>query len=116
MIYGDTDSVFVHLKGRSIRDAFEIGKEIAAAVTKTYPYPIELKFEKVYTSLILASKKRYVGVKLEKPTDVTPVLEAKGIETVRRDGCDAVKDIMTKSLEILFSSKDLSVLKAYLTK
>jgi DNA polymerase zeta len=81
-----------------------------------YPYPVELKFEKVYTSLILASKKRYVGYKLEKITDTVPVIEAKGIEIVRRDGCEAVRDIMMKSLEIIFETKDLSQLKEYLQK
>ena len=74
-----------------------------------------MKFEKVYRELILVSKKRYVGYKMEKLHD-KPIFEAKGIETVRRDGCDAVVKIMKKSLNILFEKKDLSVLKEYLHK
>lgn len=69
-----------------------------------------MKFEKVYRELILVSKKRYVGYKMEKVTD-TPVFEAKGIEVVRRDGCDALVRIMKKSLTILFEEKNLSKLK-----
>ena len=35
------------------------------------------------------AKKRYVGFKFENPDDVEPVFDAKGIETVRRDGIPA---------------------------
>ncbi|RLN26472.1 hypothetical protein BBJ28_00012863 [Nothophytophthora sp. Chile5] len=37
VVYGDTDSVFVLLKGRSKADAFRIGQEIADAVTAANP-------------------------------------------------------------------------------
>ena len=47
MIYGDTDSLFVALPGRSKDQAFVIGNEIADAVTAMNPKPIKLKFEKV---------------------------------------------------------------------
>lgn len=35
------------------------------------------------------AKKRYVGFKFENPDDKEPVFDAKGIETVRRDGIPA---------------------------
>jgi DNA polymerase zeta len=50
---------------------------------------MELKFEKVYYPCVTLAKKRYCGFKLEKPTD-DRVLDAKGIETIRRDTVDAV--------------------------
>lgn len=53
VIYGDTDSIFVLLKGRSKEDAFKIGNEMADIVTKDNPLPIKLKFEKVYLPCIL---------------------------------------------------------------
>lgn len=40
-----------------------------------------------------------------------PVLEGKGIEIVRRDGCDATAKIMTKCLKLLFETVDLSAVK-----
>lgn len=49
---------------------------------------MELKFEKVYDPCILVSKKRYVGHRYLFPED-NPKFESKGIEIVRRDGCDA---------------------------
>lgn len=48
-------------------------------ISKKYPHPLFLKYEKVYTSLILLSKKRYVGYKIEKKGD-KPSLEGKGLE------------------------------------
>ena len=38
---------------------------------------------------MLLAKKRYVGFKYENPDDEEPVFDAKGIETVRRDGVPA---------------------------
>jgi DNA polymerase zeta len=37
VIYGDTDSLFVLLKGRSRGEAFQIGNEIADVVTAANP-------------------------------------------------------------------------------
>lgn len=34
VVYGDTDSVFVHLPGRTKDQAFDIGEEMAEAVTQ----------------------------------------------------------------------------------
>lgn len=46
-MYGDTDSLFVLLQGRSREEAHRIGAEISLAVTKSNPYPIHLEMEKV---------------------------------------------------------------------
>ncbi len=53
VVYGDTDSVFVLLPGRNRQEAFEIGDQIANAVTQNNPLPVKLKFEKVYHPCIL---------------------------------------------------------------
>ncbi len=68
-------------------------------VTRINPHPMKLKFEKVYLPCVLLTKKRYVGFKYEDLAEEEPVFEAKGIETVRRDGCPAVGKIMEKSLK-----------------
>ncbi len=47
VVYGDTDSVFVLLKGRTKEEAFEIGQDMAAVITDENPKPVKLKFEKV---------------------------------------------------------------------
>ena len=42
------------------------------------------------------------------PLQATPTFDAKGIETVRRDGCPAVVKMMEGVLRLLFATKDLS--------
>ncbi|KAI5736796.1 hypothetical protein M8J76_007192 [Diaphorina citri] len=116
VVYGDTDSMFVLAPGKTKQEAFEIGKEIANVVTNNNPTPVKLKFEKVYQPCILQTKKRYVGYMYETADQDKPIYEAKGIETVRRDGCPAVSKILKKSLCLLFETKDLSVVKEYVEK
>lgn len=113
VVYGDTDSLFIHLKGRTRDQAFTIGAEIAEAITNANPKPMRLKFEKVYHPCVLLAKKRYVGFKYESPSQKEPEFDAKGIETVRRDGTPAVQKIEEKALKILFRTADLSLVKRY---
>ncbi|KAL8921078.1 MAG: hypothetical protein Q9172_004200 [Xanthocarpia lactea] len=113
VVYGDTDSLFVYLKGRSKDEAFDIGKEIADTITNINPRPIKLKFEKVYFPCVLLAKKRYVGFKYESKEQKEPDFDAKGIETVRRDGTPAEQKIEEKALKILFRTSDLSQVKKY---
>ncbi|KAL8693287.1 MAG: hypothetical protein Q9218_001847 [Villophora microphyllina] len=113
VVYGDTDSLFVYLKGRTKDEAFNIGEEIAKAVTDMNPRPVKLKFEKVYFPCVLLAKKRYVGFKYESKTQSEPDFDAKGIETVRRDGTPAEQKIEEKALKILFRTSDLSQVKRY---
>ncbi|KAL4924882.1 DNA-directed DNA polymerase zeta catalytic subunit REV3 [Aspergillus undulatus] len=113
VVYGDTDSLFVYLKGRTRDQAFDIGEEIAQAVTDMNPHPIRLKFEKVYHPCVLLAKKRYVGFKYEHRDQKEPEFDAKGIETVRRDGTPAEQKIEEKALKLLFRTADLSRVKSY---
>ncbi|KAJ4298456.1 DNA polymerase zeta [Collariella sp. IMI 366227] len=113
VVYGDTDSLFVYLKGRTRDQAFDIGAEIAKKITDMNPRPVKLKFEKVYHPCVLLAKKRYVGYKYESRDQVVPEFDAKGIETVRRDGTPAEQKIEEKALKILFETADLSQVKEY---
>ncbi|XP_060083937.1 uncharacterized protein LOC132563202 [Ylistrum balloti] len=113
VVYGDTDSMFIELKGRSKEEAFKIGYEICDAVTAANPKPMKLKFEKVYLPCILQSKKRYVGFSYETPEQKEPVFDAKGIETVRRDACPAVAKILERTIKTLFTTRDVSQAKQY---
>jgi DNA polymerase zeta len=116
VVYGDTDSLFVYLKGRTKDQAFDIGEEIAKTVTNMNPRPVKLKFEKVYLPCVLLAKKRYVGFKYESRNQTEPDFDAKGIETVRRDGTPVEQKIEEKALKILFRTADLSEVKSYFQK
>ncbi|KAF3482303.1 polymerase zeta subunit [Arthroderma uncinatum] len=116
VVYGDTDSLFIYLKGRTREEAFDLGEEIAKTITDASPRPVKLKFEKVYHPCILLAKKRYVGYKYESRNQQEPEFDAKGIETVRRDGTPAEQKIEEKVLKLLFETSDLSRVKEYFQK
>jgi DNA polymerase elongation subunit (family B) len=47
VVYGDTDSLFIYLRGKTKQQAFRIGNDIADSITAMNPAPVKLKFEKV---------------------------------------------------------------------
>ncbi|KAF9596141.1 hypothetical protein IFM89_007194 [Coptis chinensis] len=79
----DAESMFVLLKGRTMKESFSIGQELASVITLMNPVPVTLKMEKVYHPCFLLMKKRYVGYSYETPDQVEPSFDAKGIETVK---------------------------------
>ena len=119
VVYGDTDSMFVALPGRSVAEAFAVGERIAAEVTARNPRPMFLKLEKVYSPCVLVAKKRYAGYMYESPKEIgsPPALDCKGLEMVRRDTCGLVSRLMEGSMRTLFDSRlDLSAVKDYMLR
>ena len=47
--------------------AMDLGREAAATVSKTFPTPVKLEFEKVYFPYLLMNKKRYAGLLWTQP-------------------------------------------------
>ena len=105
VIYGDTDSVMVKFGVSRIEDAMKLGKEAADFVTKFFVAPIKLEFEKVYCPYLLMNKKRYAGLLWTKPEKYDKI-DAKGIETVRRDNCGFVKETVQNTLNMMLIDKD----------
>lgn len=61
----------------------------------------QLSLGQVYMGSVLMAKKRYVGFKYEHPDETEPVFDAKGIETIRRDGFPAqqkIEEVCLKSV------------------
>jgi DNA polymerase delta subunit 1 len=112
VVYGDTDSVMVDF-GVSLAEAMELGKEAAKYVTNEFnKKPISLEWEKCYYPYLLMSKKRYAGLLWTKP-DKYDKLDAKGIETVRRDNCQFVSRTLKKCLDLILIKRDPNGAKEY---
>lgn len=111
VIYGDTDSVMVDPKA-GIEEAFRLGGEISRFVTAKLPRPLTLAFEKVYSPFLLMNKKRYAGMTHTAPGKEGRI-DTKGIETVRRDNCELVREVMETSLDMILRKKDVGGAKAY---
>jgi len=115
VIYGDTDSVMVKFGTDSIPEAMRLGKEAADLVSETFMKPIKLEFEKIYCPYLLMNKKRYAGLYWTNP-DKYDKLDAKGIETVRRDNSGLVRQMVQTCLDRILMHKDVEGAIDYVQK
>lgn len=113
VVYGDTDSVMVIFdvsKENTIEDklkkCFELGNEAAERITGIFKKPIELEMEKCYWPYLLFAKKRYAGQMYTKP-EKPDYIDVKGLELVRRDNPDFVKDISREVLDIIMKEQNV---------
>ena len=116
VVYGDTDSVFVVFpEARDVAETARLSERAAEVVTDHFvrvldlPW-MELEFEKIYKPLLLEGKKRYMGIKYEPagPDGAMACkgMDAKGVETERRDTLPYVKEIMIAVRDALMVDMD----------
>uniref|UniRef100_A0AAZ3Q8M5 DNA polymerase n=1 Tax=Oncorhynchus tshawytscha TaxID=74940 RepID=A0AAZ3Q8M5_ONCTS len=106
VIYGDTDSVMVKLGVDTVSRAMEVGREAAEWVSSHFTPPIKLEFEKVYYPYLLINKKRYAGLYFSSSADTHDKMDCKGIETVRRDNCTLVANLINTCLQTILIDRD----------
>jgi DNA polymerase delta subunit 1 len=106
VIYGDTDSVMIKFNVADLKEAMRLGEEAAEYVSATFIKPIKLEFEKVYYPYLLISKKRYAGLLWTKP-EKHDYMDTKGIETVRRDNCLLVRQVIETCLRKILIDRDV---------
>ena len=92
VVYGDTDSIFVHTGQDDYAAALQIGTEIAKEVNKRYT-KLEIEMDGVFRSLLLLKKKKYAGLKVKDWEKHEFEREQKGLDMVRRDWC-----VMSKTM------------------
>ena len=73
-------------------EAVTTGKLLAALITSIFPDPVELEYEKTYNPFLLKGKKMYIGRLFEEDIDESK-LDAKGVEIVRRDNCELLRNM-----------------------
>lgn len=106
VIYGDTDSVMIKFNVADLKETMRLGEEAAEHVSATFIKPIKLEFEKVYYPYLLISKKRYAGLLWTKP-EKHDYMDTKGIETVRRDNCLLVRQVIETCLRKILIDRDV---------
>ncbi|XP_072444842.1 DNA polymerase delta catalytic subunit isoform X2 [Chiloscyllium punctatum] len=111
VIYGDTDSVMCKLGAETVEETMALGREAAEWVSSHFTPPIKLEFEKVYFPYLLINKKRYAGLYFSSNPNTHDKMDCKGIETVRRDNCPLVANLINTCLQkILIDRIDTSQL------
>jgi DNA polymerase delta subunit 1 len=106
VIYGDTDSVMVKFGVKDLAEAMKLGQEAAEFVSSKFIKPIKLEFEKVYFPYLLINKKRYAGLYWTNPEKYDK-MDTKGIETVRRDNCRLVQNVIETVLRMILIDQDV---------
>ena len=86
VVYGDTDSIFVHTGQDDFAAAMAIGAEISKEVNKRYS-KLEIEMDGIFRSLLLLKKKKYAGLKVRDWDKQQFDREEKGLDMVRRDWC-----------------------------
>lgn len=125
VLYGDTDSVFVDVKGRAEGDAlFELGQALAAELNETLRREIaeqhgvesalELRFDLLFFHFLMpkvrsgdaGSKKRYAGTAARRTDDgMVSELVVKGLEAVRTDWTPFARRIQRELLSRVFADR-----------
>lgn len=124
VIYGDTDSIFVHLGEIHKEKAKEKAQEIEAYINaffqaytqKNYQRKsfLQLEFEKVYKKFLMprirgtdiGAKKRYAGILEEQGKEI---LDFVGLEQVRRDWTDLAKKFQAELLRKVFNGESPTI-------
>jgi DNA polymerase-2 len=124
VLYGDTDSLFVHSHGSDPDQTREQGRQLAMALNGELARYIgerwrvtsrlELKFEKLYLKLFLprsrhstrGASKRYVGLRHGGDLDN---IEFIGMEVVRRDWTALAKQVQRELYQRLFTDQAVDV-------
>ncbi len=123
VIYGDTDSLFVHLQGtRPPGEAEQIGRQLQDGLNRWWQQSLreeldidsylEIEFETHYTRFFMptirgsdkGSKKRYCGQKLN--ADGVKQMVFKGLESVRTDWTPLARQFQQTLYEMIFEQAD----------
>ncbi len=113
VVYGDTDSVFIHvsnLEGKSFEEKKKLGKELEKDLNEHFKKWVEKEFgqtsfltiemEKIFSKFFIASKKRYVGYdEISKRTTFT------GMEAIRGDWTDVAKLFQRELIDKIFAEE-----------
>jgi len=99
VIYGDTDSLFITLEGKTKEDA----EKFSERINEELPGLMELEFEGFYPSGIFVSAKvgAYGAKKKYALISENGTLKIKGFESVRRNWSMIAKEAQEKVLEII---------------
>ncbi|MEM4755985.1 MAG: DNA polymerase II [Candidatus Woesearchaeota archaeon] len=129
VIYGDTDSIFLHHNTTTYEETKASGILITTLINQHFTHwiketyglenKLELQFEKIYERFVIpyaraneldeksGAKKRYAGLKVyEKDGALHKEIDITGLEFVRRDWTELAKIFQKTLLEQLFSDKD----------
>lgn len=126
VLYADTDSVFVEVnKQDNLKNLLDIGFWLKDEINNmiddfvrkefnTDDHILEIKFEKVYSRIILLAKKRYVGRLIWKKGKEVYDFDYVGVEIRRSDNPKFIKDIQHKVFEMILDGNSFDDIRRFI--
>lgn len=127
VVYGDTDSIFVVVRGATSEEAMRVGARVSEAsnahfARTTKSTVLKLEFEALFQGLVLLGKKCYAGRQhgvLEDENgsytlSAKPKYYKKGMRAVRRDTPPFVARVQSASLDLLLDTGRIDGVCGYL--
>ncbi|KAF1796423.1 DNA polymerase family B-domain-containing protein [Mucor lusitanicus] len=106
VIYGDTDSIMINTHQKVFSRANNIGQQLKQQVNIKYNM-LEIDIDGVFRRTLLLKKKKYAAQMVTKEADGSykESLEVKGLDIVRRDGCDLSRATSEHVLQLVLSNQ-----------
>lgn len=124
VIYGDSDSIFVEAKDRSIEKVVEYGKQMEKLLNEKFnlfaknmnieQHGFAIEFEKVYGSLILFAKKKYDAVMTWFDGKEVSIRDTKGLESKRSDSSKITIDLFNDIFNMIHDNKSREEIEQYI--
>lgn len=126
LIYGDTDSSYIHfpdldipeINSQTMEKVWAFANKVAEDTSRLFKKPMKLEFEnKLYTRFLILTKKRYMSLYCGRDGIVSEKIDKKGVLLARRDNSKIVRDIYSYIILMLFKrAEEKDVLNTVLDK
>jgi len=115
LVYGDTDSNYIHFPHlKTAQETWDHAIHVANEITKMFPKPIELEFEKeIYDFFFILTKKRYMYRKCLRDGVVDDKIGKKGVLLARRDNSKFIRDVYEGVISMIADNKSKEVVLEY---
>ena len=104
LIYGDTDSCYVHFPGIEEPGAlYDHCERIENEMMELFPRPMKLAFEgKVYWRFFILTKKRYMALTCDRKGKVSDKMFKRGVVLSRRDNSGFIRSLYSDTIMKIF--------------
>jgi DNA polymerase elongation subunit (family B) len=107
LIYGDTDSNYIHFPHlKDPKKLWDYSEKVAKEISTEFLKPMKLEFEEViYRRFMILTKKRYMYQSTNREGDKNDKVGKKGVLLVRRDNCKFIRDIYEQVIFRIFNKE-----------
>ena len=126
IIYSDTDGIYINSKSTNLEQALSIGNLLKDKINLSYKDfltslgiksgSFEIKFEGVFDSYFIGSKKHYFGHLCWKEGTPTDEMIIKGYEIIRVDTAKVCKDLMDTLFKMILDKRTQQEITTYIQK